>query len=74
MEASREAKIIAEGNGWRFKMPFVRVSDAGGNPIPPGLSGQTHVCAGVREHVKTLGWKTRYDELMKLFDENLQKS
>jgi hypothetical protein len=52
----------------------VRVSETAGHPIPPGLSGQAHVGAGVQKHVKTLGWKTRYDELMKLFDESLQKS
>jgi len=50
------------------------VSGAAGHGIAPGLSGQAHVGAGVREHVKRLGWKTRYDESTKLFDESLQKS
>jgi hypothetical protein len=45
-----------------------------GDGMPPGLSGQAHVGVGVREHVKKLEWKTRYDESAKLFDENLQKS
>jgi hypothetical protein len=40
----------------------------------PGLSGHAHVGVGVREHVERLGWKTRYDESMKLFDESLQNS
>jgi hypothetical protein len=35
---------------------------------------QAHVGVGVREHVKRLEWKTRYDESAKLFDENLQNS
>jgi len=42
--------------------------------ISPGLSGHAHVGVGVREHVKKLGWKTRYDESTKLFDESLQNS
>jgi hypothetical protein len=45
-----------------------------GHGIPASLSGQAHVGVGVREHVKKLGWKTRYDESTKLFDESLQKS
>jgi hypothetical protein len=45
-----------------------------GHGIPSGSSDQTHVGVGVREHVKRLEWKTRYDESAKLFDENLQNS
>jgi hypothetical protein len=41
---------------------------------PSALSGHAHVSVGVREHVKKLGWKTRYDESTKLFDESLQNS
>lgn len=57
-----------------LKLPFVQVSGAAGHDIPPGLSGQAHVGAGVREHVRRLEWKTRYDESAKAFDENLQNS
>ena len=57
-----------------FKMPVLRASGAAGHGIPPGSSGQAHVGVGVREHVKRLEWKTRYDESAKLFDENLQNS
>jgi hypothetical protein len=39
-----------------------------------GSRKQAHVSAGVREHVRKLEWKTRYDESAKLFDENLQNS
>jgi hypothetical protein len=39
-----------------------------------GLSEQTHVSAGVREHVRKLEWKAVYDESAKLFDENLQNN
>jgi hypothetical protein len=45
-----------------------------GYGIPLGSSEQAHVGSGVREHVKRLEWKTRYDESVKLFDENLQNS
>jgi hypothetical protein len=72
--ASDEAQTTAEGDVCRFKMPFVQLSGAAGHGKRPGLSGQAHVGAGVREHVKRLGWKTRYDESTKLFDESLQKS
>ena len=41
---------------------------------PSGSSEQAHVGVGVRDHVKRLEWKTRYDESAKLFDENLQNS
>ena len=71
---SGEAKVAAEDDVCRFKMPFVRVRGVAGHGIPPDLSGQAHIAAGVREHVKRPGWKTRYDESTKLFDENLQKS
>jgi hypothetical protein len=37
-------------------------------------SEQAYVGVGVREHVKRLEWKARYDESAKLFDENLQNS
>ena len=69
-----EAEATAEGDVRRFKMPRLRASGAAGHGIPPGLSEQAHVGAGVREHVKRLEWKTRYDESAKLFDENLQNS
>ena len=45
-----------------------------GYGMPSGSSEQAHVGVGVREHVKRLEWKTRYDESAKLFDENLQNS
>ena len=45
-----------------------------GDGIFSGWSGQAHVDVGVREHVKKLGWRTRYDESTKQFDESLQKS
>ena len=46
----------------------------GGHGKRPGSREQAHVGVGVREHVKRLEWKTRYDESAKLFDENLQNS
>jgi hypothetical protein len=55
-------------------MELVRACGARRHGIPQGLNGQAHVGVGVREHVKRLGWKTRYDESAKMFDENLQKS
>jgi len=70
----REAKTTAGDNVCRFKTRFVQVSGAAMYGIPPGLSGKANVGAGVREHVKRLGWKNRYDESTKLFDESLQKS
>jgi hypothetical protein len=39
-----------------------------------GTARQAHVGAGVSVHVKGFGWKCRYDELAKQFNENLQKS
>jgi hypothetical protein len=39
-----------------------------------GSPEQAHVGVGVREHVRRLEWKPRYDESAKLFDENLQNS
>jgi hypothetical protein len=45
-----------------------------GQGIPSSSSDQAHVGVGVREHVKGLEWKTRYDESTKLFDESLQNS
>lgn len=72
--ASREAKATAEGEGWGFKMSVLRASGAAGMEYLRVLSEQAHVDVGVREHVKRLEWKTRYDESIKPFDENLQNS
>jgi len=73
-ESVGEGKATAEGVVWRFKKSLLRGSGAAGDAVPSGSSEQTHVGAGVREHVKRLGWKTRYDESTKRFDESLQKS
>jgi hypothetical protein len=72
--ASGEGKATAEGDVCRFKVALLRASGAAWHGIPRSLSGEAHIGVGVREHVKELGWKSRYDESMKLFDESLQKS
>jgi len=45
-----------------------------GHRMLSSSSEQAHLGVGVREHVKKLEWKIRYDESAKLFDENLQNS
>jgi len=72
--SSGEAKASAEGDICRFKLPVLKTSGCCGYGTRRSLSGQAHVGVGVREHVKRLNWKARYDESAKLFDESLQKS
>ena len=73
-EALGEVKATAVGDVWRFKLPLLREGGTGGRGKPQGSSEQAHIGADVREHVKRLGWRNRYDESAKLFDESLQKS
>ena len=73
-EASCQAKKTADGDVWRFKMALLGAIGEGGHGKPPGSSEQAHVGADVREHVKRLEWKARYDESTKLFDEDLQNN